>query len=72
MTAKKLMEEDETDFDTPDTQDSKNTAEVKLVQQSNFFKYWNVAERNEESDTSVNKNDENVTANQFYFPELTN
>ena len=66
------MEEDETDFDTPDTQDSKNTAEVKLAQQSNFFKYWNVAGRNEESDTSVNKNDENVTANQFYFPELTN
>ena len=66
------MEEDETDFDTPDTQDSKNTAEVKLVQQSNFFRYWNVAGRNEESDTSVNKNDENVTANQFYFPELTN
>ena len=66
------MEEDETDFDTPDTQDSKNTAEVKLVQQSNSFKYWNVAERNEDSDTSVNKNDENVTANQFYFPELTN
>ena len=44
----------------------------KLVQQSKFFKYWNVAGKNEESDTSVNKNDENVTANQFYFPEFAN
>ena len=57
------MDEDETDFDTSDTQHSKNTVEVKLVQQSNFFKYWNVAGRNEESDTCVNKDDENVTAN---------
>ena len=44
----------------------------KLVQQSKFFKYWNVAGKNEESDTSVNKDDENVTANQFYSPELRN
>ena len=44
----------------------------KLVQQSKFFKYWNVAGKNEESDTSVNKDDENVTANQFYFPEFAN
>ena len=43
-----------------------------LVEQSNFFKFWNVAGKNEESDTSVNKNDENVTANQFYFPEFNN
>ena len=46
--------------------------EEKLVQQSKFFKYWNVAGKNEESDTSINKNDENVTANQFYFPEFAN
>ena len=43
-----------------------------LVKQSKFFKYWNVAGKNEESDTSVNKNDENVAANQFYFPEFNN
>ena len=46
--------------------------EEKLVQQSKFFKYWNVAGKNEESDTSVKKNDENVTENQFYFPESAN
>ena len=45
--------------------------EEKLVQQSNFFKYWNVAGRNEEIDTSVNKDDENITENQLYFPERT-
>ena len=44
--------------------------EEKLKQQSKIFTYWNVAGKNEESDTSVNKNDENVTANQFYYPEF--
>ena len=46
--------------------------EEKLLQQTKFFEYWNVGGENEESDASVNKNDENVTANQFYFPEYTN
>ena len=46
--------------------------EEKLVQQSKRFKYWNVAGRNEASDTSVIKDDENVTANQFYFSEFAN
>ena len=46
--------------------------EEKLIQQSEFFKYLYVAGKIEESDTSVNKNDENVTANQFYFPEFAN
>ena len=46
--------------------------EEKLKQQSKFFTYWNVAGKNEESDASVNKNDENVTANQFYYPEFAN
>ena len=66
----KLADEDQIDFHKPDIQDSISTVEEKLVQQSNYFKYWNVAGKNEESDTSVNKNDENVTANQFYFPEF--
>ena len=70
----KWTDEDKTDFHKPDIQDSKSTVEEKLVlvQQSKFFKYWNVVGKNEESDTSVNKNDENVTANQFYFPEFHN
>ena len=68
----KLTDEDETDFHKPDIQDNIRTVEKKLVQQSKFFKYWNVAEKNEESDASVNKNDEKVTANQFYFPEFAN
>ena len=68
----KLTYEDEIDFHKPDIQDNKNTVEEKLVQQSNFFKYWNVAGRNEKSDTSVNKDDENVTASQFYLPEFAN
>ena len=68
----KLTDKDEIDFHKPDTQDNKSTVEEKLVQQSKFFKYWNVAEKNEESDASINKNDEYVTANQFYFPEFAN
>ena len=61
----KLADKDETDFQNADIQDNKSTVEEKLKQQSKFCKYWNVAEKNEESDTSVNKNDENITANQF-------
>ena len=68
----KLTDEDEIDFHKPDIQDNISTVEEKLVQQSKFFKYWNVAEKNEESDASINKNDEYVTANQFYFPEFAN
>ena len=68
----KLTDEDEIDFHKPDIQDNKSTVEEKLVQQSKFFKYWNVAGKNEESGTSVKKNDEKVTANQFYFPEFAN
>ena len=69
----KLTDKEEIDFHKPDTQDNKSTVQKeKLVQQSKFFKYWNVAGKNEESDASVNKNDENVTANQFYFPEFAN
>ena len=68
----KLAEKDETDFQNTDIQDNKSTVEEKLKQQSKFCKYWNVAEKNEESDTSVNKNDENITANQFYYPEFAN
>ena len=67
----KLTGEDEIDFYKPDIQENISTVEENLVQQSNFFKYWNVA-GNEESDASVNKNDENVSANQFYFPEFAN
>ena len=67
-----LSDKDEIDFHKPDIQNNKSTVEEKLVQQSKFFKYWNVAEKNEESDASINKNDEYVTANQFYFPEFAN
>ena len=59
-------------FCKPDIQDNKNIVEEKLVQQSKFIKYSNVTGRSDESDTSVNKDDENVTANQFYSPELRN
>ena len=45
-----LTDEDETDFHKPDIQDNIRTVEEKLVQQSKFFKYWNVAEKNEKSD----------------------
>ena len=46
--------------------------EEKLVQKSKHFKYWNLAGRNAQSDTSVNKAVENVTANQFNFLEFAN
>ena len=66
----KLTDEDEIDFHKPDIQDNKSIVKEKLVRQSKFLKYSNVAGRNEESDTSVNKDDENVIANQFYCPEF--
>ena len=68
----KLMDEDEIGFCKSDIQDNKNIVEEKLVQQSKFIKYSNVTGRSDESDTSVNKDNENVTANQFYSPELRN
>ena len=55
-----------------DIQDNKSTVKEKVVKQLKFFKYWNVAGKNEKSDTSVNKDNENVTANQFYFPKFAN
>ena len=42
----KLTDEDEIDFHKPDIQDNKSTVKEKLVQQSKFFKYWNVAGKN--------------------------
>ena len=66
----KLTDEDEIYFHKSDIQDNKSTEEEKLVQQLRFFKNWDIAWRKEESDTSVNKDYEKVTANQFYFPEF--
>ena len=64
----KLTDEDEIYFHKSDIEDNKSTEEEKLVQQLRFFKNWDIAWRKEESDTSVNKDYEKVTANQFYFP----
>ena len=55
-----------------DIQDNNSTMKEKVVKQLKFFKYWNVAGKSEKSDTSVNKDNENVTASQFYFPEFAN
>ena len=54
---------------------TKSTVEEKLVQQSKFFKSWNVAGKGIQVKKGIQvqlKNDGNVTTNQFYFPEFAN